>query len=402
MLADLKQEENCFLPSILGCVAEHMYKTMNLSRFQDGEFVTKKELKNCGALDAPYTFIKRYGHVIGISELPKAIFSKEYCYPSVHEENVWEKIGSIEGILQEYEVDLSMNLYSLGENKVHNTVVTAEKTVSASKVTSSICIMGKSKTSRPRNHHNSFNLVIEKMGNNNGETQQLHCSNCLNVGKFMYTNVQRFSYDKSPEELAKILKVSVDSLTSANIGGIEKVPTGERRRSKTRDICWQLLFNCNACMTVFVRKKAFKEHIKKCVGGHVSGMNFSVIPHVEHFEEKEYPTTLLCPIVASFDTEACGNTDIARRVDKNGDVYKSDERKKAEMVLVAVVVTVIVRPNKKLNYTLYNDLSMSDTELLDYKSTVPWEIRRHIDVEDLANFAVLSIVFGSQWTISWT
>ena len=114
-------------------------------------------------------------------------------------------------------------------------------------------------------------------------------------------------------------------------------------------------------------------------------MNFSTIPHVEHFEEKEFSNTLLCPIVASFDTESCSNTDITRRVNKNGVVQKSDERKKAEMVLVAVVATVIVRPNKTLNYTVYKDLSWSDDELLDYKSTVPWEIWRHIDVEDEAN-----------------
>ena len=55
------------------------------------------------------------------------------------------------------------------------------------------------------------------------------------------------------------------------------------------------------------------------------------------------------------------------------------------MILVAVVGTVIVRPNKKLNYTVYKYVSMTDDELLDYESAIPWEIHRYIDVEDVAN-----------------
>ena len=57
------------------------------------------------------------------------------------------------------------------------------------------------------------------------------------------------------------------------------------------------------------------------------------------------------------------------------------------MILVAVIATVIVRPNRKLDYTIYKDVSMSDEELLDYKSTVPWDIHRHVDVEDMANLS---------------
>ena len=101
----------------------------------------------------------------------------------------------------------------------------------------------------------------------------------------------------------------------------------------------------------------------------MANMEFSVIPHVEHFEEREFPNMLLCPI-ASFDTESCANVDITRRVTKNGLLYKSDERKCAEMTLVAIIATVIVRPNRTLDYTIYKDLSMTDEELLDFKSTV--------------------------------
>ena len=176
MLVDLKVEENCFLASILGCVAMHVYTTLNLSRFQNGEFLTKLELKRCGVLDKPYNFIKRYGTVIGLTaDLPKAIFSREYCFPSVNEGNVWEKINSIEGILQEHGVDISFNLYTLSENKIHNTFVTSEKTVTANRVTSSICILGRSRTSRPRNHNTSFNLVLDQLGG----AEQMHCSKRL-------------------------------------------------------------------------------------------------------------------------------------------------------------------------------------------------------------------------------
>ena len=102
-------------------------------------------------------------------------------------------------------------------------------------------------------------------------------------------------------------------------------------------------------------------------------------------EDREFPSTLLCPIVASFDMETCANVDITRRITKNGILYKSDERKCAEMVLVAVVATVIMQPNRKLDYTIYKDVSMSGEDLLDFKSTVPWEIYRHIDIEDEEN-----------------
>ena len=181
--------------------------------------------------------------------------------------------------------------------------------------------------------------------------------------------------------------MSIDSLTSESVGSEKKVSTGVSRRAKSSAFYWTFIHACCACTTAFVRKEAFQKHVKKCVGGHVSKMSFSTFPHVEHFEEREFPNTLLCPIVASFDTEACGNLDISRRVTNDGRIFTSDERKCAEMILLAVVATVIVRPNRKLDYTVYKDVSMSNDELLDYKSTVPWEIHRHIDVEDDANLS---------------
>ena len=192
----------------------HVYKTLNLTRFKNGEVVTRQELKGCGALEFPYKFIQTYGiYTIGVNDLPKDLFSKEYCSPAVTESNIWEKIQAVKSMLQDYKIDISINLYVLSENKVHNTMVTSDKIVTATRVTSSITLLCVSKTSRPRHHNTSFNLVLSPRN-----ATLFHCSNCLNVGKFMYHNSERFYYDKGPEELAKILKVSIDSLTSESVG----------------------------------------------------------------------------------------------------------------------------------------------------------------------------------------
>ena len=67
-------------------------------------------------------------------------------------------------------------------------------------------------------------------------------------------------------------------------------------------------------------------------------------------------------------------------------VYKSDARKEAEMSLCGVDATVIVRPNRENDYTFYKDISMHDDVMLDY-STVPYNVRRHIEVEDISNLS---------------
>ena len=141
----------------------HVYKTLNLTRFENGEVVIRKELKGCGALEFPYKFIQTYGlHAIGVNDLPKGLFSKEYCCPAVTKSNIWEKIQAVESMFQDHEIDISINLYVLSENKVHNTMVTSDKTVAATRVTSSITLLGVSKTSRPRHHNTSFNFGVEK------------------------------------------------------------------------------------------------------------------------------------------------------------------------------------------------------------------------------------------------
>jgi len=275
-------------------------------------------------LQNPYAFIKEHGECIGVADLPKDLFSKEFCFPSVNEENIWKKSAAVESILQQHGIDISINIYVMANDKVHNAILNIKKTVSASRLASSVSILYKSETSRPRNHKTSFNLLLDKKGDN-----LFHCSNVLNIGKFIYHNEERFIYNNGPEELVNILKTSDDSLTDTHIGGERKVPTGDSTRSKFRSLQWQNVYTCNACLTGFLRICKFCDHIKQYVGGHVSGMSFDPIPQVEHFEEKEFPSTLLCPIVASFDVETCGNTDITRRVNKEGKIYKTDELKKS-------------------------------------------------------------------------
>jgi len=96
----------------------------------------------------------------------------------------------------------------------------------------------------------------------------------LNIGKFIYYNGEQFIYNDGPEELAKILKASDDSLTNTYLDGERKVPTGDSAKSKFCSLHWQNVFTCNACLTGFSRKNKFIEHINQCVGGHVSGVKF--------------------------------------------------------------------------------------------------------------------------------
>ena len=56
--------------------------------------------------------------------------------------------------------------------------------------------------------------------------------------------------------------------------------------------------------------------------------------------------------------------------------------KEAEMVLTGCIATVIVRPKRENDFTVYKDISMNDGELL-YMDMIPFEIRKFIEVEDL-------------------
>ena len=233
-----------------------------------------------------------YGHLVGIEKLPDSLFSKEFCYPCLNYENIWGKTAAAESLIQEHGLDISFNIYIMASDKVHNSVLRAEKTVTISRLISSVSIYYNSETSRARNHNSSYNFLI-----NQESADQFHCSDCLDIGKFVYHNEERFYYDKGPEELTKMLSLSVDSLTGPELGGEEKVLTGSSRHSKFRALNWQTVFTCNACLTGFLKKVKFQDHILGCVGGHVSRMNFSTILQIEHFEEWEYPNTLLCPII---------------------------------------------------------------------------------------------------------
>jgi len=353
LFKSLKSGENCFLSAVVGSVALHVYKSYRKSQFSNGEFLSKKEIESFEIDKYPYRFIKQFGSAIGIDSLPKRLFDGDYAYPAVNEDNIAEKLNSIESELNNYGIDISFNLYLLADDKVLTKIVSADKTVSASRLTSSVILCQRSKTNKPRNHVSSFNLLMTE----EGKGVQFHCSNVLNIGKFVYHNEEKFYYGKSPEELSKVINNTYGCLTGDTIGDGQsddepKVLTGTSRRTKFASVTWQTVFNCNACLTAFLKKKRFENHILGCVGGHVSSMNFSTIPHIEHFEHKEYPSTLLCPLVASFDTEACGNKDLTRRKNKDGSIFKSDERREAEMVLVAVVATVIVRPKRENDFTV--------------------------------------------------
>ena len=181
----------------------HVYKIANCTRFQNGEIIMKKELKQCGVLDFPYRFIRNYGPAtIGVSDLPETLFTKEYLCPAVNVDNIGDKLHTFETMLHDYGINISFNLYQLGEDRVHNTIVSSEKTVFATRVTASVILREKSRTSLSRQHASSYNLMLSSILRD-GKQQQFHCQKCLNVGKFMYYNTERFHYDKGPDELAK-------------------------------------------------------------------------------------------------------------------------------------------------------------------------------------------------------
>ena len=62
------------------------------------------------------------------------------------------------------------------------------------------------------------------------------------------------------------------------------------------------------------------------------------------------------------------------------------------MVLCGVVASVIDRPAREKNFTIYKDTSMSDEGLCDF-STVPEDIYQHLDVEDFANLEIFYFLF---------
>ncbi|XP_066931070.1 uncharacterized protein [Clytia hemisphaerica] len=381
--ANLKSNENCFISTIVGCVAMLVYKTHQKSRFEKGEIIDKVDLDKLGILDYPYRIIKSLGpSTIGVEGLPDRMFEKDYIFPSIDEDNIADKLTQIEAELNNHGVNISFNLYLMAEDRVHTKVVSGDKVTSVNRLTSSVIIVQQSKINKPRHHNTSFNIVLTE----EGEGTQFHCAAVLNVGKFIYHNDERFFYEKGADKLANIINTTNACLTGGYLDGDEKVSTAKSRRVKYAAKSWQTVHNCNACMTGFLKKERFENHIMSCVGGHVSSMVFNTIPHIEHFESKEFASTLLCPIVASFDTEACASKDITRRIGKDGIIYKSDAQKEAKMILCAVVATVIVRPKRSNDYTFYKDTSMDDEEMMDY-TTIPFTIRRHVEVEDIVNLS---------------
>lgn len=174
--------------------------------------------------------------------------------------------------------------------------------------------------------------------------------------------------------------MSRDSLTSEDFGGVQKVSTAKRVRS----LQWGTLHVCNACYTGYVRKSVFLKHIKRCVGGYVSNVIFDAIPAIEYFNDQEYKYTLKTPVIQSIDIETCNFTGFDRRINKKGKVSASETDKQSQKIVVEMTSATYIRPRPDLNFTFYKDVSMFDEELMDF-GTVPFDIRKHIDVEDYAD-----------------
>ena len=208
----------------MGCVVVHVFKLLTPEKFKNGETVLKSDLKKNWSLYRPYWFLKKYGPQVGITDLPDELFSREYCYPMVNEDNVWDKLQCVESILQEHGIDITINLYMFLEDRVKNTLTTSEKSISANRVTSSICMLGKSATNKPKSHNTSFAFMINKITLGAAKPEQLHCSLCLNPGDFIYFNKERFDgFDGNLEKLKHTINTTSDGLTGTTFDGKNKV-----------------------------------------------------------------------------------------------------------------------------------------------------------------------------------
>ena len=63
------EEENCFLSSIVGCIALSVYKVVN--KTPEGILLNKEKLIKAGVTDAPYKYIREFGSFAGIEKLLK-------------------------------------------------------------------------------------------------------------------------------------------------------------------------------------------------------------------------------------------------------------------------------------------------------------------------------------------
>ena len=56
------------------------------------------------------------------------MFGKDdYVFPNVNSQNISENIQAIEGILQQYGIDISLNFYVLANMRAYNDVISTEK-----------------------------------------------------------------------------------------------------------------------------------------------------------------------------------------------------------------------------------------------------------------------------------
>jgi len=149
-----------------------VYKNHQRSSFERGETIKKDDLDKLGILA-----YKNLGpSTIGVEGLPGKLFEKDFVYPSIDEENIADKLTQIESELNNHGIDISFNLYFLADDRVHTKVVSGEKVTSVNRPTSSVIIAQQSKTSKPKNHISSFNILLTEENDGVQFTKRLHQS----------------------------------------------------------------------------------------------------------------------------------------------------------------------------------------------------------------------------------
>ena len=379
-------KDNSFLLAIVGCVAMHIFRELHKSQIPIGKLLEKTPLQTLGIVDAPYAYIKQHvQEAFGLDGLPEELYStSSFADEFVTYDQLFAKVENVEQLLQDYGYDISFNLYHMKNDKVRTKIITTEvNTITATRLTSSVLLIKFPNTGVVRKHENTYCLLFDYAKGTEKIFTRRHesCTVILDMGKFMYSNRERIYCEKDFEELRRLLNVGKDGLTGPLLDGISKVRTCTKSSTKFDALHWKTSHLCKGCVSAFVKKAGYVQHVKKCVGGYQPTIEFTAIPHLEKFDEREFRETLLSPIVASFDTEASQTFDIYRRQKKDGTYLKSHASREAEMLLTGIVASVTIRSRPKDSYTLYKDVSMSDARLADI-STVPTSVKSFISCEE--------------------
>ena len=93
-----------------------------------------------------------------------------FSFPLVNNDNNYQKLESVENILNEHGIDISFNVYTLADDKVHTKIITKDNTLSVSRITSSSLFHIRVIQIDYETIENRYNLMLS-----NEKNKQFHC-----------------------------------------------------------------------------------------------------------------------------------------------------------------------------------------------------------------------------------